>query len=78
MNIERRSDSPASGPGPAGDAARIDALIDQARTLNRTGAAQQALAPALEAAALAEGTDDLAKSAAAAERLADAHYALSA
>jgi diguanylate cyclase (GGDEF)-like protein len=78
MNNERTPDSPARGAAPAGDPTRIEALLEQARTLNRTGAAQQALAPALEAAALAERANDRARSAAAAETLADAHYALSA
>jgi diguanylate cyclase (GGDEF)-like protein len=78
MNAEAPPDSTAPRSRSEADGARIDALLAEARTLARTGAGQRALAPALEAAARAQRVGDPARSAAAAEALADTHYALSA
>jgi diguanylate cyclase (GGDEF)-like protein len=67
-----RIDAPSSGSAP------IDALIGEAQTLIRTGAAQRALGPARKAIELAERANDTARRALADEALAEAHYALSA
>ncbi len=53
MNAQATSDSAARGSATAEDAARIDALIGEARTLARTGAAQHALAYSRSAEMLA-------------------------
>ena len=58
--------------------ARIDALIADATTLARTGAAQRALSLASDASTLAQQAGDAKRAANATEALADAHYGLSA
>ena len=74
----QRPPSPARIDAPPNGPASIEALIGEAQTLVRTGAAQRALEPARKALELAERTSDTAQSAAAGEALAEAHYALSA
>ncbi|HZI83788.1 MAG TPA: diguanylate cyclase [Casimicrobiaceae bacterium] len=76
MNAQRPT--PADGHPPGNGAPSIAALIGDAQELVRTGAAQRALAPAREALASAERGNDPAGCAAAAEALAEVHYALSA
>jgi diguanylate cyclase (GGDEF)-like protein len=77
MDSERQPQTrPADAAMSAGES--VDALISEALTLIRTGAAQRALAPAREAAARAERTHDIPRCASAAEALAEVHYALSA
>jgi len=78
MTTQGTADSGAHPSPPAEDGARADALITEARTLARTGAAQRALALATEASSLAQRAGDARRAADAAEVLADAHCGLSA
>jgi diguanylate cyclase (GGDEF)-like protein len=78
MTTRGNAETGARGPRSPDEGARGDALIAEARTLARTGAAQRALPLAREAAALAQRGSDERRVADANEVLADAHVGLSA